>query len=314
MSNSETTPLTASLPLRALFSLSSTSSGLAGVLLLGARLYAGYTIASAGFDKLPTPSWMVDQVVSLEIFPAPEFFAFTASFGEFLGGVLLGLGLMTRLSAAMLAFTLGVAAFGFQKVTPITGMHIAQHFFWLFVVFVAVGPGCLSLDHLLRSIAAPKGDRGERSGLALLLAAPFVLAPAGYGLYAEYFPPEPTETKASDTSGVTAVSLAGNFNEWDLKATPLRSSGGENGAPPSLWSTEIQIEKPGPIQFKFAANETWDVNLGEADQEAKGCPIEGTGEIGAANIEAYVPEAGTYRFSVDLATYAYRFEKVPASG
>ena len=58
----------------------------ADLLLLGARLYGGYTIASAGLDKLPVPDWMVDQVAQVG-FPAVSFFALVACLTEFAGGL-----------------------------------------------------------------------------------------------------------------------------------------------------------------------------------------------------------------------------------
>ena len=103
-------------------------------IMLLARLYAGLTIASAGLDKLPTPDWMVDQVVQLKLFPQPAWFAFIACFTEFVCGILLAVGLLTRSSGLLLAFTMGVAAFRFHRVTPLLGMHIAQGFVWLFMM------------------------------------------------------------------------------------------------------------------------------------------------------------------------------------
>ena len=36
----------------------------AELLLLGARIYAGYTVASAELDKLPVPDWMGEETRS----------------------------------------------------------------------------------------------------------------------------------------------------------------------------------------------------------------------------------------------------------
>ena len=54
---------------------------LADLLLLGARVYAGYTIASAGLDKLPVPDWMGEQVARMGL-PAVGFFAVVACLTE----------------------------------------------------------------------------------------------------------------------------------------------------------------------------------------------------------------------------------------
>jgi 1,4-alpha-glucan branching enzyme len=45
-----------------------------------------------------------------------------------------------------------------------------------------------------------------------------------------------------------SVSVAGDFNEWDEGATPLK----RNGA--GLWSTEIVAPRPGRFQYKFVVN------------------------------------------------------------
>ena len=103
----------------------------------------------AGLDKIPLPDWMVDQVITVG-FPLPVFFAWVACFTEFGFGLLLILGFMTRLSALMLAFTIGVAAFGFHGVLPLIGMHITQHYLWLFVLLAAVGAGRYSIDYLVK--------------------------------------------------------------------------------------------------------------------------------------------------------------------
>jgi putative oxidoreductase len=273
----------------------------ADLLLLGARLYAGITIALAGLDKLPTPDWMVEQVIEMKGFPAPEFFAFVACYTEFLFGVLLALGLLTPAASLLLAFTLAMAAFNFQGVAPITGMHIAQHFFWLFVVFLAVGPGRFSIDHLLRGWLRPESEAKPKTALALGVAAILVAVPAVYGLYREWNPPAPAPTETTSPE-VESINLAGSFNEWDLTATPMTRGQGRS------WSVEYRFEIGGPIEFKFAANESWDLNVGEADQDSAGFPVAGTGELGAGNIRAYIPAPGTYRFTINEGTLGYQLE------
>ena len=73
--------------------------------LLGMRLYFGISMAIAGFDKLPVPDWMVEQVADLN-FPLPTFFAFVACFSEFLGGIFTILGLFTRPAAFFICITM----------------------------------------------------------------------------------------------------------------------------------------------------------------------------------------------------------------
>ena len=275
----------------------------ADVMLLGARLYAGYTIASAGLDKLPAPPWMAEQVAQMG-FPAVGFFALAACLGEFVGGVLLVLGLLTRPSAGVLAFIMGMAAFRFHGVTPITGMHIAQGFFWLFVVFVALGAGRLSVDHALRGMLS-RATTTRRSLLPVAAVTGLLaLVPTAYGLYRQYGPqPEPV---ARAPVVITSMSVPGSFNDWDLTTHLLeRQADG-------TWSGMIGFEQAGPITFKFAANGSWDVNLGDDDRGTAGFPVGGSGEPGGDNIAVYIPEAGAYRFTVDPVSQAYMVDSPPA--
>ena len=76
---------------------------------------AGLGLALAhGLPKLTAlvtgQSHMAESVAKLG-FPLPGFFAWAAALGEFLGGVLVALGLFTRVGAAFAAFTMFVAAF-----------------------------------------------------------------------------------------------------------------------------------------------------------------------------------------------------------
>lgn len=274
----------------------------ADVMLLGARLYAGYTIASAGLGKLPAPPWMAEQVAQMG-FPAVGFFALVACLGEFVGGAFLVFGLLTRPASAFLAFIMGMAAFRFHGVTPITGMHIAQGFFWLFVVFVALGAGRLSVDHALRGMLARAVAAGRSILPAAAVTALLALAPTAYGFYLQYGPhPEPVAPAPVE---ITSMSVPGSFNDWDLTTHLLeRQADG-------TWSGTIDFEQAGPITFKFAANGSWDVTLGDNDRGTAGFPVAGSGDPDGDNITAYIPEAGAYRFTVDAEGQAYMVDSPP---
>ena len=262
-------------------------------LLLGARIYAGVTIASAGLDKLPVPDWMVEQVAQMG-FPAVGFFALVACLTEFAGGVTLVFGLLTRPSAALLAFTMGTAAFRFHGVAPFTGMHIAQGFFWLFVVFVALGGGRLSVDHVLRRV----GSRSPAG--AALAAAVLALGPTTYGLYLNYGPrPAPADPAPVE---MTSMSVPGSFNDWVLSTHALQRQAD------GTWAGILVFVEAGPITFKFAANGSWDVNLGDDDPGTAGFPVAGSGEPGGQNVSVYIPGPGRYRFAVDPVDFSYRVE------
>lgn len=69
----------------------------------------------------------------------------------------MALGLLTRLSAAQLAFQFFVVAFlWYESPEPLVGMYYQQLLFWAFVLATAVGGGRYSLDSwLMRKPAQP---------------------------------------------------------------------------------------------------------------------------------------------------------------
>lgn len=94
----------------------------------------------------------------------------------------------------------------------------------------------------------------------------------------------------------TVVSLAGSFNDWDLSATPLDNTRG------NFWRAVMSVDKAGPIEFKFAANQSREMSSGERDQSTKGFPVSGDLEIGveADNLRAYLLSPGRYILELDL--------------
>lgn len=89
---------------------------------------------------------------------APAFWGFMAALSEGLGGLLLALGLFTRPACALMAFTMVVATSvhlgkgdGF-----FTGASHAVEACVIFVSMIAIGPGTMTLDALLRG--GKKGD------------------------------------------------------------------------------------------------------------------------------------------------------------
>ena len=119
------------------------------------RFHIGLSIAiHAGWPKMNTiaaPGWFADQVAVIGLtFPSPEFWAATASWGEFVGGLLIAVGLFTRFAAVQLAFQFFVIAFlWYDSPEPITGMYFQQLFFWCYVLVTFAGGGKYSLDKLI---------------------------------------------------------------------------------------------------------------------------------------------------------------------
>ncbi len=263
--------------------------------LLFLRFYAGFTIMSAGLDKLPLKDWMVEQVVSMG-FPFPVLFAWIATFSEFAFGFLLIFGALTRLSGFMLAITIGVAAFGFHKVLPLVDMHITQYFFWIFILFAIFGAGKYSLDYFV--------ETSKIKRISILPTALFSLLLV-YGLFTE-FTADPPKVEAE--LRVVSISVAGSFNEWNPASNEMEKVN-EN-----QYMTELNIAQTGLIEFKFTINNSWDINLGEENQSSAGFPISGTAELDEGNntnnIKVYIPNQGIYRIEINEETYEYSVDSV----
>lgn len=133
------------------------------------RLHAGISIAyGAGYykmftkinEKLPwewynlrfgTSAWFTEQVGALGFtFPSPEFWAYMATYGEFIGGICIALGLFTRISAIQLAFQFFVISFlWYESPEPVYGMYYQQLFFFCFLMIAGKGGGLYSIDNAI---------------------------------------------------------------------------------------------------------------------------------------------------------------------
>lgn len=126
----------------------------AGPLIM--RIVVGYTFMLAGWGKLNNLPQMIENFTEWGII-LPKIMTPFVSGVEFVGGILLIVGLFTRIPAAMLAFTMLVAIksakwemvdslqslLGFEEATYFAG------FLWLAIA----GPGAASLDRLLLNTA-----------------------------------------------------------------------------------------------------------------------------------------------------------------
>ena len=114
------------------------------------RLFTGLALAFAhGQGKLPPSEGFVDRVMQMG-FPAPEFFAWCAGLGEFVGGLLLALGLLTRPAALFAGATTGVAAFIRHAPDPFGAAEKAMLYTFVLAFFVLAGAGRFSVDNLIR--------------------------------------------------------------------------------------------------------------------------------------------------------------------
>ena len=132
------------------------ASYLQSPLLLAMRLYWGWQFFTGGKPKLTEPAKFVELFAGWNI-PFPRLNVFLAGSTETIGGLLLLLGLGSRLISLPLAFTMLVAyataehealaaifsdADKFTSATPFLFLLTA-------LLILAFGPGAFSLDHLL---------------------------------------------------------------------------------------------------------------------------------------------------------------------
>ncbi len=95
------------------------------------------------------PDYLVDSAKSMG-FPIPMFFAVCAVLAEFLGGILLALGLFTRPAAILIAMTMSTAAFVHHAGDTLADKERALLFLSAAILFLFVGGGKYSADRFLR--------------------------------------------------------------------------------------------------------------------------------------------------------------------
>lgn len=124
-------------------------SALSELAMTALRVFTGLSMAFAhGLKKLPPPQGLIDGVGAMG-FPAPELFAWSAALAEFVGGLLLAAGLLTRPAALSVAFTMLVAAFGAHAADPFQKKELALLYLFVSLIFVVRGAGKWSIDRRL---------------------------------------------------------------------------------------------------------------------------------------------------------------------
>lgn len=118
-----------------------------GLLLF--RLYVGLAMAFAhGISKIPPSDQFISAVESLG-FPIPVLFAWAAGLSEFVGGLLIAVGLSTRYASVALGFTMAVAAFGRHGADPFKLQELSLFYLFACVLLIFSGAGKYSLDRII---------------------------------------------------------------------------------------------------------------------------------------------------------------------
>ena len=129
--------------------------GLLLLRLVGLMMAIGHGMSKIiGDGRFGPPEQVVAGVQKMG-FPAPTAFAWGAALAEFLGGILIALGLLTRPAALALAFNMAVAAFVAHGGDPLfmSGKGAAKEPALLYLIpFAALaltGAGRYSIDRLI---------------------------------------------------------------------------------------------------------------------------------------------------------------------
>lgn len=119
-----------------------------GLMIL--RVFLGLTMAVAhGLPKVQNPGKVVDNLTKMDI-PVPQVSAWLAILAEFLGGILLALGLLTRPAAFFTGFTMVVAGFVVHANDAYKVKELAFAYLAASLLLVFTGGGRFSVDQLIR--------------------------------------------------------------------------------------------------------------------------------------------------------------------
>lgn len=118
--------------------------------LLWLRVLVGAGIAYHGYGKVfgSHLAQLADGIGKMG-FPMPEVFAWMSALTEFGGGILIALGLATRLAAFLLFINMSVAAFIAHAYDPFEKKELALAYWTIAGALIMLGGGRFSLDALI---------------------------------------------------------------------------------------------------------------------------------------------------------------------
>ena len=117
--------------------------------LLLSRIFFGLTMAFMhGSHKLPPSEQFINFITNLG-FPTPFVFAWMAGLTEFVGGMMIALGLATRISSFLMIQTMMVAVFMAHAGDPFKKMELGLCYLFASLLFMSLGAGRYSLDYLI---------------------------------------------------------------------------------------------------------------------------------------------------------------------
>lgn len=132
-----------------IFSATNTNSKCDDLAITLLRVFIGLAMAfSHGLGKLPPSEQLVGGVASMGL-PAPEFFAWCAGLAEFVGGLFIAVGFLTRPAAAFLFITMAGAAFVVHAADPFGVKELAFIYLIASLFFILKGAGRWSVDNFI---------------------------------------------------------------------------------------------------------------------------------------------------------------------
>ncbi|UZR95868.1 DoxX family protein [Chondrinema litorale] len=122
------------------------SSSTTNLALLILRVFTGLSMALAhGFGKLPPSAGFIEATGNIG-FPLPVFFAWAAALSEFVGGILITLGLLTRPASLLMSLTMITAAFITHSADPFATKEKALLYLCISIVLLLTGSGKYGID------------------------------------------------------------------------------------------------------------------------------------------------------------------------
>jgi putative oxidoreductase len=120
----------------------------AQIIWTGSRMAVGLLMIHNGFSKLDDVQGFADGVVSFIGLPYPVFFTYCAAYAEMVSSILLAIGLLVRVNALTLLFTMLIAIFFHIKKDgwQIPSLETASLYAMWFSFFLVSGGGAFSID------------------------------------------------------------------------------------------------------------------------------------------------------------------------
>lgn len=119
--------------------------------LLFLRVMTGVGIAYHGYGKVfGGHITKLTQGVAAMGLPFPEVMAWAAALSEFVGGILIAIGLFTRPAALSVFITMTVAAFVAHKADPLQVKELALAYWTISGALVFLGSGSFSIGNLVK--------------------------------------------------------------------------------------------------------------------------------------------------------------------